>query len=253
MKRCNVNIMLFNEVESLQGVVDGFLGLRGRVDEDLRIVIIDDGSTDGSSEVASALAGESGEGGERGDVEIIRVVHHEKNMGLGEVYRTGFREAQRDLADYVTFFPADGQFEPELIIRYLRRMGEADLVLGYLEGGRPGIVGRGLSFVERFTYKLLFGGFPRFHGIMMFRGRLLDEISLVSRGRGWGNVMEFVLKASRRGYRISTVEITVKPRRYGRSKVNNLRSICANAIQLGELRMALWKEERVNRRDSGGR
>ena len=226
--------MLFNEVKSLDKAIQGFVDIsdeiKKRMDVAIRIVIIDDGSQDGSSKSADRLAQE---------LDIVRVVHHSQNMGLGEVYRTGFKEAA---GDYVTFYPADGQFEPTLLFEYLPRMDDADLVLGYLEDHRVGLLGQCLSLVERFAYNVLFGHFPKFQGIMMFRRDMLDEITILSRGRGWGNVMELILRAHRQGYRVVHVPIRIRPRLHGKSKVNNWRSIRANLGQLIELRLKLRKK-----------
>ncbi len=238
MKICTVCIMVFNEVESLSRVIKGFVDISQDVENSLsvalRILIIDDGSLDGSGETAERLAEEH---------DIVSVVHHSQNKGLGEVYRTGFKAA---VGDYVTFYPADGQFDPMLIFKYLPLMKRADLVLGYSEDGRVGLLGHFLSLVERCAYKALFGHFPNFQGIMMFRRNILDEIPILSRGRGWGNVMELILRAHRQGYKIAHVPICIRPRLHGKSKVNNWRSIWANMEQLIELRFKLRKRSGPN-------
>ena len=59
----------------------------------------------------------------------------------------------------------------------------AVLVLGYIPRTRTSMVGKFLSATERILYTLLFGGFPRFQGIMMLRRELLREL----RCRMWGS------------------------------------------------------------------
>lgn len=234
MKICTVCIMVFNEAESLHEVIKGFVDISEKVESRfnvaIRILIIDDGSLDGSGGLAERLAEEH---------DIVSVVHHLQNMGLGEVYRTGFKEAD---GDYVTFYPADGQFDPILIFKYLPLIDEADLVLGYLKDHRVGLLGHFLSLFERCAYKALFGHFPKFQGIMMCRRDMLDEITILSKGRGWGNVMELILRAHQQGYRVAHVPIRIRPRIHGKSKVNNWRSIWANLGQLIELRLKLRKK-----------
>ena len=96
-----------------------------------------------------------------------------------------------------------------------------------------------LSLGERLLLRALFGHFPRFQGILMFRRDLLRDTRLVSRGRGWTVLMEFILRKVRAGARIKNLPITIRPRRSGDSKVNNLASIVSNLRQVLALRLHL--------------
>ena len=191
------------------------------------LLIIDDGSSDGTGAVADRLSQE---------LPGARVVHHAGNQGLGAVYRSAFAEARGDL---LTFFPADGQFPASILGRYLDVIGDADMILGTLPERRDAITARALSLAERLLLRVLFGHFPRFQGIVMFRRSLLDGMSLASRGRGWTVLMELILRAERGGARIKTLPITMRPRAAGTSKVNNLRSIVSNLRQVLALRLHL--------------
>lgn len=173
------------------------------------------------------------------DVEI-RVVHHRVNGGLGEVCRTGFREAT---GRYVTFFPADGQFPASIIAAFRPAMESADLVLAYLPDRRDSLLGKALSWIERLLYRTLLGPMPRFQGIMMFRRSLLDTVPSASVGRGWGVVREFIIRVSRADAVVVSRPTTIRHRTAGESKVNNARTIIANLKQLFELRAVLRKEQ----------
>src|SRR5690349_13747197 len=116
----SVIIMAYNEAASLQMVADEITAAVQRLGISYELLIIDDGSTDETGEIADRLAGES---------KRVRVVHHAPNGGLGAVYRTGFAEA-RGL--YLTFFPADGQFPASSIEQLLAAMPDHDMVLGYV-------------------------------------------------------------------------------------------------------------------------
>lgn len=216
--------MAFNEAASLAVVVLEIVSVLDKAGQPFEIVIVDDGSTDGTGAIADQLAKE---------IPHVRVIHHETNRGLGGVYRSGFAQAR---GDYVTFFPADGQFPAEIIEQFLPLMEDVDMVLGYLPERKGSLVARGLSAVERALYRLLLGPLPKFQGVLMFRRALLDELMLKSSGRGWAVLMELIIRASRRGYRIVSVPTQVRPRISGRSKVNNLPTIWANLQQLITLR-----------------
>jgi dolichol-phosphate mannosyltransferase len=168
----------------------------------------------------------------------VRVIHHPENRGLGGVYRTGFEGARGDL---VTFFPADGQFPAEIIASFHPLMSHYDLVLGYLPNRDGSLVARGLSAAEKVLYRVLFGPMPRFQGVFMLRRAVLASLSLETTGRGWGVVMEMVLRVSRGGHRVTSVATSLRARRSGRSKVNNPHTVLANLRQVVALRRRLGR------------
>jgi glycosyltransferase involved in cell wall biosynthesis len=225
--KLSVFVMTFNEVASLPAVVEEISDQVATVMGGAEVVIVDDGSTDGSSECADALVAST---------PGVRVVHHGVNRGLGGVYRTGFAEARGDL---VTFYPADGQFPASTMLEMLPFMDDTDMVLGYLPaGGRP-LLSRALSAVERLLYHAVLGPLPRFQGVLMFRRDLLAQHPLRSSGRGWAVLMEFIIRVSRGGHRVRSVPTRIRDRMSGRSKVNNLRTIVSNTKQLLEMRRLL--------------
>ena len=217
----------------------------------LDCIIVDDGSDDGTGAVADELAGGASDEpanqapGESpghapdespGHASTVSAIHHEANLGLGGVYRTGFAAAR---GRYLTFFPADGQFPATIIEQFVPLMESHDLVMGYLPERPTTVTARALSWIERVLYRVLFGSFPQFQGIFMVRRALLEEIDLYSSGRGWGIVMELVLKTTRGDYRTVSVPTEIRPRTTGRSKVRNLRTIWANLKQLLTIRRYL--------------
>jgi dolichol-phosphate mannosyltransferase len=223
----SVVVMAFDEAASLPGVVGEIAGACAGLGRPWEVLIVDDGSRDGTGDVADRLAAEH---------DGVRVVHHGQNRGLGGVYRTGFAESR---AAFVTFFPADGQFDPGVIGRFLERIEDADMVLGHYTSRARGLVGRCLSATERLIYVSLFGHMPRFRGVLLFRRELLARFPLRSSGRGWVVLMELILRAHRGGCRLVSEPTGLRPRSRGVSKVQNWRTIVANLRQLVELRRRL--------------
>jgi len=183
----SIIVMAFNEVQTLRAVVEEIGSSFSSAAWRHETVIVDDGSTDGTGGLADSLA-ES--------VPAVRVVHHSANRGIGEVYKSGFAAAKGDL---LTFLPADGQFPAAIVADFLERIPEADLVLGFLRVEQRGWFARSLSASERLLYRLMFGRLPRFQGIMLFRRSLLGTLGIQPGGRGWGVLMEIVVKAIRAG------------------------------------------------------
>ena len=215
-----VCVLAFNEAENLAATVRELHAALTALNRTFELILINDGSTDRTPAVAAELAG---------TLSAVRVVQHAVNLGLGGVYRTGFAEAR---GEFVTFFPADGQFPPDILAQFLPHAATHDLVLGYLPARPCGVAARFLSWAERLILRALLGPLPRFQGVMLFRRELLDRIPLHAQGRGWMIVMEFIIKAARSGCRITSLPTTVRPRRSGESKVKNLRTIASNLRQL---------------------
>jgi glycosyltransferase involved in cell wall biosynthesis len=223
----SVVVMAYNEADSLAPTVREIDGVLSSLRLPHEIVIIDDGSRDGTGEVAEQI---------QSDLRAVRVIHHDKNRGLGGVYRTGFSTAR---GEFVTFFPADGQFPASILRQFIPEINECDLVLGYLPSRRDSPVSRVLSWSERRLYEIFFGRLPRFQGVLMFRRILLEHFALRSKGRGWGVLMEFIIRVQRSGGRTKSVPTSFRPRVSGRSKVNNWRTIYANLMEVWALRRCL--------------
>jgi len=106
----SIVIFCYNELESLGFVVNSCMSfLEDR--HDFEVLIVDDGSTDGSAIEADKLAMK--------DKATIRVLHHLKNKGIGEALKTGYYNARYE---YVCAIPADGQFD----VSQLRLVGDFD-------------------------------------------------------------------------------------------------------------------------------
>ena len=235
----SVIVMAYNEVESVVKVTRDLHAVLSAVTAPFELLLIDDGSSDGTSQAVESLAAE---------LPSVRTVHHPENRGLGGVYRTGFSEAR---GDFITFFPADGQFEAGLVSEFFSLSTSHDLVLGTLPK-REGSLGKVLSLTERLLYRALIGSMPEFQGIFMIRKAVLDAVPLLSTGRGWGIVMELILRVFRANrYRIVHHPTRLLPRRFGHSKANTWRNIVANMRQLLTLRRLLAPP--VNQEQGSGR
>lgn len=222
-----VFLMAFNEADNLPTVAAEIHNVLLSLKQPFDLCILDDGSSDGTGAIADKLAAQ---------LPGIRVIHHSENLGLGGVYRSGFRSGR---GEFVTFFPADGQFPASIIGQFLPLIENRDLILGYLPRRPRSLLARFLSFSERVLYTVLFGPMPRFQGIFMIRREVLERLPLKSTGRGWTIVMELILRAARGKYRIKSAPTEIRPRMSGQSKVNNLRTIRSHLQQIAMLRRVM--------------
>jgi dolichol-phosphate mannosyltransferase len=214
----------FNEAENLERVVvaarDTLRAAAGP--QGFRIVVVDDGSPDGTGELADALAAR-----DPGEVEVL---HRPRREGLGPAYLAGFSRALRGGAAYVFEMDADLSHDPADLARLLAavRDGGADLALGsrYVPGGGVTdwgpvrrLVSRGGSWYARRILGLdladLTGGFK------CFRVEVLRAIDLPTvRSVGYAFQVELTYRAVLRGFRVVEVPIVFRDRALGSSKMS---------------------------------
>ncbi len=216
----SIVVVAYNEVDNLETVWNEIGAEVKRIDRPCEIIIVDDGSTDGMGELADRLVR---------DADNARVVHHQGNQGIGQVFSTGFHEARNDL---VIFLPADGQYPADIISDFLPHMGDHDLVLGYVPKRTSPLMAKILSGAERLLLNVLFGRLPRFQGVYMLRRSILQLFPLTSRGRGWIIQMELIIRAKRAGCRLTSVPTHMRPRLSGESKARSFKSVVANSRQV---------------------
>ena len=222
MTRAWVVLPTYDERENLEAVV-------GRTRKALascappvdgKILVVDDGSPDGTGELADALAAAH---------EDVRVLHRERKSGLGGAYLAGFGIALAEGADFVLEMDADLSHDPADIPRLIAAVrGGADVVLGsrYLPGGgaegwpahrrflsRAG--GRYAAAVLGLRLTDLTGGFKCFSARAL---RILDHERVQT--RGYGFQIELTYHAARAGLEIAEVPIVFREREHGYSKMS---------------------------------
>jgi glycosyltransferase involved in cell wall biosynthesis len=117
--KLSVVLPAHNEVGNLPPVIRRTLAALPELVQDFEIIIVDDGSTDGTAAPADRLAEEHPQ---------ITVVHHPKNRGYGAALQSGFRVAT---GDYIMFMDADQQFDIADLSYLSPFVGDYDVVAGY--------------------------------------------------------------------------------------------------------------------------
>lgn len=226
----SVVIMAFNEERNLPHLLPEVKRyLDGRPLRDWEIIVVDDGSTDGTAAVVTAAA--AGE-------PRLRLVRHDRNRGMGAAIRTGYREARME---FVTQLPADCQIPPETLDLFLPHLPATDLVLSVYSNRGDTLLRRFLAGGYRAVAAILLGQRADYTGTMVFRRALLDGIDLGS--DSFVVNLEFPLKALAAGASSQLVFFRPAPRRSGRSKILSVRRLLFVTRELIALRGRLQRAE----------
>jgi len=134
----SVVVPCFNEVGSIRSTVDALAGIAAA--RGAEIIVVDDGSTDGSAELLEELERSQDFGG-------FRVIRHPSNAGYGAAIKTGVRRANAEL---VVIIDADGTYPCERIPDLVGAAAGADMVIGARTEGK-----QGQPLVRRFAKNIL--------------------------------------------------------------------------------------------------
>ncbi len=205
----------YNEVENLEPVLDR---LRGAVPA-AHALVVDDGSPDGTGELADKLAA---------DDDRVHVLRRPAKAGLGQAYVAGFRWGRDRGYDVLVEMDADGSHAPEDLPRLLAALADADLVLGsrYVPGGgvvdwpaHRELLSRGGNRYTRWALRLPLADATG--GYRAVRATLIDRLPFDEvASQGYCFQVDWAWRAWRGGARVVEVPITFRERVHGRSKMS---------------------------------
>jgi glycosyltransferase involved in cell wall biosynthesis len=187
-------IPAYNEEDHIGGVI---LRTKKYVDQ---IIVCDDGSKDGTAEIAEALG--------------AYVIRHPTNMGYGAGLLCLFSEALKIKADYIVTLDSDGQHDPSEIPLLLGeiRKSDVDIVIGsrFIDGAEteaPGWRNFGIKMINAFSHSSSIVTSDSQSGFRVYTGKALSALALTEDGMGIST--EILLKAGQQGLKVSEVPIHV--------------------------------------------
>jgi dolichol-phosphate mannosyltransferase len=211
----------YNEAENIEAILLASAEVLARAaPAGFRVLVVDDGSPDGTGQIAERLAVEHG---------WLEVLHRAEKNGIGPAYLAGFRHALDRGAGFVLEMDSDFSHDPADLARLLEAVhAGADLALGsrYVAGGGVSdwgrlrrLISQGGSTYARWVLGLkvrdLTGGFK------CFRREVLEAIHFGGvRSRGYAFQVELTYRAVRAGFRVVEVPIVFRDRRRGQSKMS---------------------------------
>jgi len=218
--RLSLVFPVFDEERNIGPLLESTLALAPRLAPSFEIVVVDDGSRDGSARVIDHYR--------RADARV-QVVRHERNRGYGAALRAGLRQARGEL---VFFSDADLQFDVAELSRLLAHTEEFDIVAGYRSPRRDPWHRRVIAWVWGALVRVLFD--LRVRDIdcafKLFHRSVLEAIPVASIGAFINT--EILVRARKAGFRIHQVPVTHRRRRFGRQTGANPRVIARAVVEL---------------------
>ncbi|HEU4325594.1 MAG TPA: polyprenol monophosphomannose synthase [Roseiflexaceae bacterium] len=212
---CTVVIPTYNERENIAALLPRVLE-----QPRFRVLVVDDGSPDGTGEIVRSIAAEEPR---------VGLLSRAGKQGLGTAYVAGFRRALAEGAQYIFEMDADFSHDPVYLPQLLQAAEtRVDLALGsrYVRGGGTADWGLVRRFISRGgnIYAGLILGLPvadATGGFRCYRRRVLETIDLSAvRSNGYAFQIELVYRTIQAGFRVGEVPIIFPDRRVGKSKMS---------------------------------
>lgn len=223
----------FNEEDALPITVERVLGfLRAEV-RDPELIIVDDGSSDGTPALVDALAAAHPE---------VVGLHLERNSGMGAALLRGYGAARKD---WLTMLPSDLQIAPESLPAFFdaARATGADLVTSVYRNREYALPRKVLSVGLRVLTAVIVGTRARTEGTYLVKRSVYADLG--ARSESFMLTLEIPIRAKRFGYRVSTIAIDVHDRVAGQSKATSAGRIAHTFGELVKLRIDLERERRA--------
>ena len=221
----------YNEKENVSTVTASALAVLDSLDVDGEVIIVNDGSADGTKDVADALAAQHPR---------VRAIHHPTNQGYGAALQSGYRAASKDLIFYTD---GDGQFDMQELPPLLPLIADCDIVTCYRRRREDPFMRKLNGWAWTQLVCLVFG--MRIRDIdcafKLFRRDVFEDMPLHSSGALID--AEVLARASRKGCRIIQRPVTHLPRTRGEQTGANLGVILRAFRELWQLRQRIRRGE----------
>ena len=213
----------YNEEKNVQRLTRNLLKILPEVAEEYEIVIVNDGSTDGTEDIVHRLAKEN---------IYVRAVHHKENLGYGAAIRSGLINSRYN---YIFFTDGDNQFDVFEIKKLISHINNYNIVVGYRLNRKDNFIRRFNGWSWSILIRLLFGLSIRDVdcAFKLFRREVVNKINIESEG-----IMvsaEILAQARRYGFSIKQIEVSHYPRQWGKQSGANPKVIVKAFWELTEI------------------
>jgi len=233
---CTVSFIIpaLNEKVVIEGVVREIWATVDELIDVYEIILVDDGSTDGTGEIMERLAAE---------LRNVRVLHHDRNRGLGSSYQHGLQHAR---FDYVMMLCGDGGLPAPSLPAIIAQIGRADIVVPYMLNLRA--IKTPTRYLVSRTYTWLLNRLSGhrlkyYNGLPVHRREYLKRIEITSSGFGFqGEILIKLLKSG-----CSYIQVPVQGAEFTKnSSAFRLKNVGSVSHTLLRLVIELWRFSGLN-------
>jgi len=228
--KLSVFLPVYNEKENIESVISSTINVLDDIAREWELIIVDDGSTDGTSVILKKLSSSDGR---------IKVITHYSNEGYGASLTTGFYSSKYP---WIAFTDSDGQFDFSEITNFIEKQKETgvDLVIGYYKKRQVSGFKILTSKVWEFAVFSLFGLKVRDIdcGFKLISKKVIEKIPHLESERGAFVSSELLIKAKKSGFKFVEVPVTHFPRTKGVGTGRNINVIIKSFVDL----FRLWKK-----------
>jgi glycosyltransferase involved in cell wall biosynthesis len=214
----------YNEQDNVKRTTEQAIAVLKKIGADFEIVIVDDGSTDATGQIADEISRQD---------KRVKVVHHRPNLGYGAALQSGFRTAAKEI---VFFTDGDGQFDISEMPPLLPLLEKFDIVCGFRLNRKDNLIRRLNGWAWTKLVCFLFDMKIRDIdcAFKLFKRELFDNIKMSSRGALIS--AEILARAVRKGYTITQKGVHHYPRTAGKQTGASLKVILRAFKELFKLR-----------------
>ncbi len=232
MKSITVSMPAYNEAENIEAMVQDVIQVLDTLADDYEIIVVDDGSSDGTSEVVKSLEQRHPQ---------VRLVQHKVNQGYGAAVFNGLVSASKEL---VFFTDSDRQLDFQEVEKLLALIDQADLVVGHRAPRRDPFMRKLNGWGWSGLVTVLFGYTARDIdcAFKLMRREVIERLKDEVQSRGATFSAEFLVRAKRAGFRIKEVPIRGHRPRIAGSQTGARMDVILRAFkELLLFRVALWR------------
>ncbi|MGB2806186.1 MAG: glycosyltransferase family 2 protein [Sedimentisphaerales bacterium] len=214
----------YNEQDNVERTVQNALTVLESLKADFEIIIVDDGSRDGTAKIADEIAAGNGR---------VNAVHHHANLGYGAALKSGFKAAKKELVFYTD---GDGQFDIDEMPPLLPLMEQFDIVSCFRLNRQDSLLRKLNGWAWTKLVCLLFGMKVRDIdcAFKLYKTKIFDNIELSSDGALID--AEILARAVRKGFSVTQKGVHHYPRTAGAQTGANIKVILHAFRELLKLR-----------------
>jgi len=227
VKELSIFFPFWDEEKNIESVIKKAIPIAKKVAQKWEIVMVDDGSTDRTLEIAERLAKENPN---------LKIAKNSTNRGYGAALRTGFANCRYNL---IVFTDGDNQFDFSEVTKFLEKITDADMVIGFRKKRLDHPFRHILMNLLKIWDFIFFGFYFQDIdcGFKMFKKNALLKITPLYL-EGAMITTEILAKAKRKNLKIAQAQVAHFSRKFGSQSGGNLRVI----FRAFRESLMLWKE-----------